>query len=373
MKAAPLKERPAFPLMKQTDIQSVFHLQMPRWLFTDPSYSGLSLEAKVVYTFLLNRFQLSKLNGWTNESGEVFIIYTRASLAREIQISYRKVIEAMKELSAAKLVWEKRCGRGDANQIYLAFVTHERSEGGSAPFVDPEDESHGGEPELDGDGRNADPALLADGEGGPVQENEGARSAQTASLVAQEVRDTHVKTCGDGTSASAGLGGLEVPDPHPSKINLSKTDGSFHDVSPSVIPAGAQTQDGQAAEIAQLNEILEQCELWTFEPETAKVFESAIERLFFSTTFKIGNAVLPQAKVRSHLWELDAMKLKAAEDKIHRNTQREIKNSTAYTMAVIFNTIWESESDLMLDPYLNHLRQLPVRGGAPEGGGGPCF
>lgn len=81
MKMAPMKERPAFPLMKQTDIQSVFHLQMPRWLFTDSACRAMSLEAQVVYTFLLGRFQLSRPNGWTNDNGEVFIIYTRASLA----------------------------------------------------------------------------------------------------------------------------------------------------------------------------------------------------------------------------------------------------------------------------------------------------
>jgi hypothetical protein len=80
----------------------------------------LSLEAKVVYMFLLNRFQLSRLNGWINDDGEVFIIYTRQSLADEIQISYRRVIDCMKELSALDLIWEHRCGRGDANQIYLA-------------------------------------------------------------------------------------------------------------------------------------------------------------------------------------------------------------------------------------------------------------
>ena len=35
-------------------------------------------------------------------------------------------------------------------------------------------------------------------------------------------------------------------------------------------------------------------------------------------------------------------------------------NSTAYTMATIFNEICESESDLMVDPYLNSI-------GAPPG------
>ena len=58
MKAAPITKKPSFPLMKQGDIQNIYHLQMPRWLFTDPRYIGLSLEAKVTYTFLLNRFCL---------------------------------------------------------------------------------------------------------------------------------------------------------------------------------------------------------------------------------------------------------------------------------------------------------------------------
>lgn len=118
MKAAPITKKPSFPLMKQGDIQNIYHLQMPRWLFTDPRYIGLSLEAKVTYTFLLNRFQLSRLNGWLNDDGEVFIIYTRRSLSSEMQVSYHKIIEAMKELSSAGLIWERRCGRGDANQIY---------------------------------------------------------------------------------------------------------------------------------------------------------------------------------------------------------------------------------------------------------------
>ena len=140
MKAAPMTSKPSFPLMKQGDIQNIYHLQMPRWLFTDPRYMGLVLETRVAYTFLLNRFQLSRLNGWVNEDGALFIIYTRPSLAEEMQVSYRKIIEAMKELSAAGLIWEKRCGRGDANQIYLATVEpQDDPEYTSAPFVDPDD------------------------------------------------------------------------------------------------------------------------------------------------------------------------------------------------------------------------------------------
>ena len=58
---------------------------------------------------------------------------------------------------------------------------------------------------------------------------------------------------------------------------------------------------------------------------------------------------------------LDYIILQAAEAKLHANLDRPVKNSTAYTMATIFNCIAESESDLMVDPYLNGLRQPPGR------------
>ena len=122
MKAAQMKERPGFSLMKQTDVQSIHYMQMPRWLFFDPRYAGLSLDAKVTYTFLLNRFQLSRRKGWINEQGEVVVIFPRQALAKELRICEQRVTAAFKALVRLELVWEKRCGRGDANQIYLAKV-----------------------------------------------------------------------------------------------------------------------------------------------------------------------------------------------------------------------------------------------------------
>ncbi|MFR8530704.1 MAG: replication initiator protein A [Anaeromassilibacillus sp.] len=141
MRAAKMKERPTFQLMCQTDVQSIYHTQMPRWLFSDPRYCEMSLDAKVTYTFLLNRFQLSRKNGWVNDRGEVFVIFPRKALAKELHICEQRVTAAFKKLVELKLVWEKRCGRGDANQIYLARVTPiEDPDYSCAPFIT-EDES----------------------------------------------------------------------------------------------------------------------------------------------------------------------------------------------------------------------------------------
>ena len=120
----------------------------------------------------------------------------------------------------------------------------------------------------------------------------------------------------------------------------------------------------------QLAQILENCSLWVFDPETAKVFENAIERLFYTQEYRIGKAVLPQANVRSRLWDLDSTILQSVEGKLRQN-QRNVKNSTAYTMAVIFNAICESQSDLLLDPYLNSIGGAPA--GSEKGGENQCF
>lgn len=153
MRAAKMKERPSFQLMCQTDVQNIYHMQMPRWLFSDPRYCEMSLDAKVAYTFLLNRFQLSRRNGWINEHGEVFVIFPRKALAKELRICEQRVTAAFKKLVELKLVWEKRCGRGDANQIYLARVTPmEDPDYSCAPFELPEEKPDCGSRTADFEG-----------------------------------------------------------------------------------------------------------------------------------------------------------------------------------------------------------------------------
>ena len=379
MKAAPITKKPSFPLMKRGDIQNIYHLQMPRWLFTDPRYMSLSLEAKVAYTFLLNRFQLSRLNGWINDDGEVFIIYTRRSLAGEMQVSYHKIIESMKDLTAAGLVWERRCGRGDANQIYLALVEHGEGVGGSAPFVQPDHEAAGGtkEPEpVKPDNRQAPPEQSTPDCEEPKAAHDGSsatapRSAETKLLAPgsdvsilsapdQEVREADLLRFQSRTSRGAETELAEIDQRNPSDIDFSHIESSDTESSLSTPSENEEQTDGRRqwqqslSEQEQLTQILENCSLWVFEPEKAKVFENAIERLFYTKEYRIGRAVLPQANVRSRLWDLDCIILQSVEGKLRQN-QQNIKNPTAYTMAVIFNAICEVQNDLLLDPYLNSL------------------
>jgi hypothetical protein len=369
MKAAPMAERPDFDLMKNTDVQNFYHMQMPRFLFFDKRYMPLSLEAKVAYTFLLNRFQLSKLNGWVNEGGEVFIIYTRKSLADEIQISYRKTISAMKELTGAGLVWEKRCGRGDANQIYLARVEADSrgnaaSGGGSAPFVSRGSEAAGGVTvpvdfecgEAAGavsDTRSAKTALQSNSgsEASPKETQCGGNSEKPANP--QDMPDPHFKKCENGISGNADHALQEMPDPHTRKKDLKKK----YIRDKSVSPARARESPAfREDEERELEEILGRCELWIFDQGTADVFENAVERLYYAECFKVCGVTLPRGRIREKLRKLTDLCLQDAERKLRQNTYQKIRNTTAYVMSAVINSVAESQSDLLLDPCLNSLR-----------------
>ncbi|MCC8048594.1 MAG: replication initiator protein A [Oscillospiraceae bacterium] len=334
MKAARMTERPRFSLMKQTDVQSIYYMQMPRWLFFDPRYADMSLDAKVAYVFLLNRFQLSRRKGWTNEHGEVFVIFPRRELASELRICEKRVTSAVRLLIQRELIWEKRCGRGDANQIYLAKVEPvDDAAYQCAPFIS----------EDDCGSRTADIAVLDEAE------------------ASQDIPDAHnppFRNRQKGDPRTAESEALEPPNTRRSKKDINNTYLSEKKVSQSVTRASTRT-DGPTDDERQLQRILDACELEGFAPETARVFENAVERLFYSESVRVGNALLPQNRVRSKLRLLDGMVLRETESKLAENTQQRVKNSTAYIMSAILNCISECESDLMVDPYLNRLRAPP--------------
>ncbi len=67
--------------------------RIPKVLFTDERFKGLSAEAKVLYGLLLDRMSLSAKNGWLDKDGRVFIVFT--------------VEDIMEALGCASLTFQK--------------------------------------------------------------------------------------------------------------------------------------------------------------------------------------------------------------------------------------------------------------------------
>ena len=75
--------------------------------------------AKVLYAVLLDRTNLSRANGWTDENGNIFVVFPLNKLADWMDKGPSTVKNALTELEAAGLIERRRCGNGTPNRIYV--------------------------------------------------------------------------------------------------------------------------------------------------------------------------------------------------------------------------------------------------------------
>jgi len=108
-----------------TVLNSRFY-QLPKFLF-EGIYKRLSSDARILYSLLKDRHELSIRKRWVNSKGEVYIIYTREDLADVLGCSQPTLRKAIKALKDFKLIEEERPGLGAANRIYVLQVESENS------------------------------------------------------------------------------------------------------------------------------------------------------------------------------------------------------------------------------------------------------
>ena len=98
--------------------------QLPKELFVNESYKGLSISAKMIYSFLLDRKELSRTNNWIDEYGQVFLLFTRKHVGEMLNLSDKPVTNAFKELIKADLIKEERQGLNKPNKIYVCKINY---------------------------------------------------------------------------------------------------------------------------------------------------------------------------------------------------------------------------------------------------------
>ena len=110
----------------QADLFSFYRL--PKALFVDPRFRGISAESKILYGLLLDRMGLSAKNGWTDDSGRVYIIFTTEEIMEALYCADNKATKLMKELEGVGLIERKRRGLGRPSLIYVKNFISESSE-----------------------------------------------------------------------------------------------------------------------------------------------------------------------------------------------------------------------------------------------------
>ena len=91
------------------------YLPYPRFLME----ADLALATKLVYAVLLDRANLSRANGWTDEDGNIFVVFPLNKLADMVDKGPSTVKNALNELEAAWLIERQRFGNGMPNRIYV--------------------------------------------------------------------------------------------------------------------------------------------------------------------------------------------------------------------------------------------------------------
>ena len=91
------------------------YLPYPEFLLT----MEISQTAKVIYALLLHRAMLSQKNGWIDESGNVYLIFTMEELAEASGKCMTTVKAALNDLSVAGLIERRRVGYSAPSRIYV--------------------------------------------------------------------------------------------------------------------------------------------------------------------------------------------------------------------------------------------------------------
>lgn len=93
---------------------------LPKILFEDEKLSSLSIEAKVLFSLLRDRADLSEKNGWIDESGRVYIYFTIDEAMELLGVGSSKCVRIFKELERTELIKRKRQGLGKPVIIYVS-------------------------------------------------------------------------------------------------------------------------------------------------------------------------------------------------------------------------------------------------------------
>lgn len=99
--------------------------RIPKVLFTEEHFSGISAEAKTLYGILLDRMNLSARNGWVDEQGRVYIICTLKSVMEALGCADQKATKLFNELEyKGKLIERVKVGQGKPCRIYVKNFIH---------------------------------------------------------------------------------------------------------------------------------------------------------------------------------------------------------------------------------------------------------
>ena len=258
-------------------------IRVPKILLQNEAFQGISVEAKLLYSLLFDRTELSNKNGWKDDQDRVYIIFTVAEIQENLNCGNKKAIQLLDELeNKAGLIERKRQGLGKPNLIYVkSFYC--------------------------------------------AVDNSGER---------------HFLKCQNDTSGSVKTASLEVSESHSNKTNNKKT--YFNDTDPSFLPGSEPKRiDGYAQYKSYFNSELEMPILIQNYPTEKETLEGILDLLAETCSSKrkairIAGDDKPVEVVKSRLMKLNSMHIQYVLDCLHENTTY-VRDMKQYLLTTLFN------------------------------------
>ncbi|MCM1064697.1 MAG: replication initiator protein A [Eubacterium sp.] len=340
--------------------------RIPKVLFTDRRFRGVSVEAKVLYGLLLDRMALSVKNGWLDGDGRVYIIFTVADVMETLACAEQKANKLLGELDAVKgigLIERKRRGLGKPNVIYVKyFIT-----GPQTPPEDRDKPEPSGEPGLPRQAASGKPpvpyqqvgtrclvsqettTLPRDRDTPKPSQQAASRKPSAVQYSLQNLSESQIQNCENHKSGNVKITIQELRKSQTNDTDLNDTEMSETDpsINPRARAGGTGRMDTMGktdlfhAYRALIRENISYgilLERYPYDRERIDGFVELMAEICCSSrrTVRINQGEMGAEVVKSRFLELDSAHIEYVMDCLDRNTTL-VGNIRAYTLSALFN------------------------------------
>lgn len=309
-----------------------FHFyKIPKVLFTDARFKGLSAEAKILYGLMLDRMSLSMKNGWMDSQNRIYIYFTLEDALELLGCGHGKAVRLFSELDSVKgigLIERKKQGQGKPAKIYVKNFLEDEAEDGDTDENKTSQNRNSGK----GDFQGKDEQFSQNG-----NSQQGVTSDfQKSALLKKESQDLSKI----GSLDIPFSGSLDFPKSNGNNTNLSKTERndteSFYD-----------SMDGmeRAREKEEMEQLIrrniEYDVLFLRNPSCDREIDEIVSLMTEvatsrRSTIHLDKQDIPQPMVKERLLSLQCEHIEYVLERMQSNTAK-IHNIRAYLLTALYH------------------------------------
>lgn len=100
-------------------IKYTSYVPVSKQLLYGKEYNKISIGARLLYQYIVDRWNLSKKNNKCNEKNEVYILFKQTELCNLMNVSNKTIKKYFDELIKYQLIYIQKQKLGKPNKIYL--------------------------------------------------------------------------------------------------------------------------------------------------------------------------------------------------------------------------------------------------------------